>query len=200
MTHTPNAKNAPSGGVAAPASTEGVQTTPNAQKEIIMNKSNPIRPWLDALDPELAKHLTDADRAEFDAKFARMTADNAERALGIDLVDYMRDCARDQARVRRIMGPADVPLPEFATVHKHSEWELSDDRTDCVRYLDAMYADVNDLNATLECDQFAVSTRMDLRVRVGEGMTEDPAELVNWALDLLALAEQWKKIRKEGKA
>lgn len=193
-------KNATGGDAATSSSTSGVRPTPTTQEEIVMTNPTPSRPWLDALDPELAKHLTDADHDKSDAQFARMAADNAERALGIDLVEYMRDCAADQARVRRIMGPADVPLPEFATVHKHSDWELTDDGTDCVRYLDAIYADVKDLNASLECDQYAVSTRMDFRVRIAEGETEDPAELVNWALDLLALAERWRELSKGGRA
>lgn len=34
-------ENAPGGGVAAPHATEGVQSTPNSQKETVMNKSNP---------------------------------------------------------------------------------------------------------------------------------------------------------------
>lgn len=185
-------KNATGGEVAPSASTSGVQPTPNSQEEIVMTNHTP-RPWL---DDTTAKHLTEGDVAKLDADFARMTADNNTRPLGIDIVEYLRDCAADQDRVRRIMGPHDVPLPEFATVHKHSEWELSDDGTDCVRYLDAIYADVKNLNASLECDQYAVSTRMDLRVRIGEGITEDPAELANWALDLLALADRWKQIRK----
>lgn len=155
--------------------------------------TNTTRPWLDA---DTAKHLTDTDLAKLDADFARWSADDDTRPLGIDIVAYLRDCAADQARVRRIMGPADVPLPEFATVHKHSDWELTDDGTDCVRYLDAIYADHKGMCASFECDQYAVSTRMESRVRIGEGMAEDPAELVNWALDLLALADRWKQIQK----
>lgn len=187
-------KNATGGGAATPASTSGVQM-PTPEKEDMMSNHTPGRPWL---DPDTAKRLTETDLAKLDAEYARWTDDYAS-PLGIDLVEYLRDCAADQAQVRRIMGPHDVPLPEFATVHKHSDWELTDDGTDCVRYVDAIYADHKGLSASLECDQFAVSTRMDLRVRIGEGIAEDPAQLTRWALDLLALAGQWTDL-KEGKA
>ncbi|OAV78098.1 hypothetical protein [Dietzia sp. 111N12-1] len=160
-----------------------------------MTNHTPSRPWLDSAT---AKHLTDTDLDDLDAKFARWPEDHAA-SLGIDLVEYMRDCARDQARVRRVMGPAEVPLPEFATVHKHTDWELTPDGTDCVRYLDAIYADHKGMTASLEVDQHAVSTRMDMRVRIGEGLAESPAELSRWALDLLALAGQWAEIQ-EGQA
>lgn len=188
-------KNATGGGAATPTSTSGVQM-PTPEKEDMMSNHTPAQPWLDALDPAEAKHLTGTDVAKLDADFVRWSTDDA-RALGFDLVDYIRDCATDMARVRRIIGPADVPLPEFATVHKHSEWELTEDGTDAVRYLDAIYANHKGMTASLEVDQYGVSTRMDMRVRIGEGTAEDPAELTRWALDLLALAEQWKQILKE---
>lgn len=187
-------KNAPGGGVAAPASTEGVRMPTQPNQEDMMTKSIPSRPWL---DDATAKYLTDTDLADFDAKFARWSADNAARPLGIDLVEYLRDCARDQAKVRQIMGPHDVPLPEFATVHKDVPWELNDDGTDCIRCIDAIYADHKGMDASLEVDQYAVSTRMDLRVRIGEGMAETPADLTRWALDLLALAGTWTEILEE---
>lgn len=156
-----------------------------------MTHSNP-RPWLDAA---AAKHLTDADLAKLDADFARWSADGG----GIwkthyELVDDMRGEAAEQAKVRRIIGPAEVPLPESATVDKHSEWELTEDRTDCVRYLEADCADHRGMSAWLECDQYAVSTRLDLRVRIDEGTAKSPAELTRWALDLLALAGKWTEI------
>lgn len=159
-----------------------------------MSNHTPDRPWL---DEATAKHLTDTDLARLDAEFTRCS-NNDDHPLGRDTVEYIRDCARDQARARRIIGPHDVPLPEFATVHKHSEWELTYDGTDCVRYLDAIYADHKGMTASLEVDQYAVSTRMDMRVRIGEGLAETPTELTRWALDLLALAGTWTEIE-EGK-
>lgn len=184
-------KNAPGGGVAAPASTEGVRM-PTPEKEDMMSNNTPDRPWL---DDATAKHLTDTDVATLDADFARWSEDGL--IAGAELVDYVRDCARDQAKVRRIMGPHEVPLPEFATVHTGAPWEVVDDGADCVRYLDAIYADHKGMAASLECDQYAVSTRMDLRVRIGEGMAETPADLTRWALDLLSLAGTWTEILEE---
>lgn len=162
-----------------------------------MTNDTPARPWLDAAT---AKYLTDADLAKFDAQRARWSADpNGPWRDGYSIDDYLRDAAADQAKIRRVMGPAEVPLPEFATVHKHSGWELTPDGTDCVRYLDAIYADHKGMTASLEVDQHAVSTRMDMRVRIGEGLAESPAELSRWALDLLSLAGQWAEIQ-EGQA
>lgn len=196
MTHTPNTKNAPGDGAATPHATEGVRPTTYAQETVMTNDTR-TRPWL---DDATAKHLTDTDLAKLDADYARWSADEGGIwKNGYELVDYMRDQAADQARLRRIMGPAEVPLPEFATVHKHTDWELTPDGTDCVRSLDAVYADHKGMSASLEVDQYAVSTRMELRVRIDEGQAESPAELSRWALDLLALAGTWTEIQ-EGQA
>ena len=183
-------RNATGGGVAAPASTEGVRMPTQPNQEDMMIKSNP-RPWL---DEATAKHLTDADLADLDAKFARWPEDHAS-SLGIDLVDFLRDCAADTAKIRMIIGPDEIPLPNFSTVDRHSQWELDEHETDVFRTVTAQYVDVDSLNATLEADQYAVSGRLDTRVYIEEGGTEDPEELRKWALQLLDLAGRWAAIK-----
>ena len=66
-----------------------------------------------------------------------------------------------------------------------------------VRSLIAEYVDAGALNATLEADQYAVSGRLDTRVYIEEGGTEDPEELRKWALQLLELADRWTEIARE---
>lgn len=161
-----------------------------------MSDTTPARPWL---DEATAAHLTDADLADLDAKFARWSADDKARPLGIDLVDYLRDCAAYAAKVRMIIGTDEIPLPNFSTVDRHSQWELDEHETDVFRTVTAQYVDVDSLNATLEADQYAVSGRLDLRVYIEEGSTEEPEELRQWALRLLDLAGRWAEI-KEGQA
>lgn len=158
-----------------------------------MHNDTPSRPWLDAAT---AKHLTGEDLADLDAKFARWPEDHAS-SLGIDLVDFLRDCAADTAKIRMIIGPDEIPLPEFATVHRHSKWELDERETDAFRAITAEYVDAGALNATLEADQYAVSGRLDTRVYIEEGGTEDPEELRKWALQLLELADRWTEIARE---
>lgn len=184
-------KNAPGGDAATSLPTEGANPTPS--KEIDMPNDTPSRPWLDAAT---AKHLTDGDLADLDAKFARWPEDHAS-SLGIDLVDFLRDCAADTAKIRMIIGTAEIPLPEFATVHRHSAWELAERETDAFRTITAEYVDAGALNATLEADQYAVSGRLDTRVYIEEGGTEDPEELRKWALQLLELADRWTEIARE---
>ena len=156
-----------------------------------MPNSIPSRPWLDTAT---AQHLTDDDLARLDEQFARWTEDHAA-SLGIDLVEFLRDCAADAAKIRMIIGPDEIPLPEFATVHKHSEWELDEHETDAYRSVTAEYVDVDALNATLEADQYAVSGRLDTRVYIEEGGTDDPEALRKWALSLLELAGRWAAIK-----
>lgn len=157
--------------------------------------NTPARPWL---DPATAKRLADEDLARLDAEFARWSDDHV-RSLGIDLVEYLRDRAADAAQIRTIIGTDEIPLPHFATVHKFTEWTLTERDMDAVRTVTAEYVDSGALNATLEADQHALSGRVDTRVYVEEGGTEDPEELRRWALDLLALAGRWSEI-KEGQA
>lgn len=156
-----------------------------------MHNDTPSRPWLDAAT---AKHLTDGDLADLDAKFARWPEDHAS-SLGIDLVDFLRDCAAYAAKVRMIIGTAEISLPEFATVHRHSKWELDERETDAFRTITAEYVDAGALNATLEADQYAVSGRLDTRVYIEEGGTDDPEALKKWALSLLELAGRWAAIK-----
>lgn len=188
-------KNAPGGGVAAPASTEGVRMPTQPNQEDMMTKSIPSRPWL---DDATAKHLTDTDLADLDGKFARWTEDHAS-SLGIDLVDYLRDCAANAAKIRMIIGTDEIPLPECVTVYRNSEWELSEHETDAFRTITAEYVDLDALNATFEVDQYAVSGRLDTRVYIEEGGTDNPEDLRQWALRLLDLSERWTAI-KEGQA
>ena len=184
-------KNAPGGGVAAPASTEGVHMPTQPNQEDMMSNNTPDRPWLEAAT---AKHLTDVDLAKLDADFARWPEDHAA-SLGIDLVEYLRDCASYAAKVRMIIGTDEIPLPECVTVHRNSEWELNDHETDAFRTITAEYADVDALNATLEVDQYAVSGHLDYRVYIEEGGAEDPETLRQWALRLLDLAQRWTAIK-----
>lgn len=190
MTPTQNTKDAPGGGVAAPHATEGVQM-PTPEKEDMMSNHTPPRPWLDAAT---AAHLTDADLAKLDDQFAQWPEDHAA-SLGIDLVEYLRDCAAYAAKVRMIIGTDEIPLPNFSTVDRHSQWELDEHETDVFRTVTAQYVDVDSLNATFEADQYAVSGRLDLRVYLEEGGTNDPERLRQWATDLLAVADRWTEIK-----
>lgn len=187
-------KNATGGDAATSSSTSGVHM-PTPVKEDMMHKSTPARPWL---DEATAKHLTGTDLARLDATYALWTVDYAS-SLGIDLVDYLRDSATDAAKIRMLIGPDEIPLPHFATINRFSEWVPTEGETDCSRDVTAHYVDQGGLNATLEAEQYAVSGRVDTRVHIEEGGTEDPAELTRWALDLLALAGRWTEIR-EGQA
>lgn len=183
-------ENAPGGEGATSLPTEGVQSTPTSQ-EIVMTNHTPARPWL---DEATAKHLTDADLAKLDDQFAQWPEDHAA-SLGIDLVEYLRDCAAYSAKVRMIIGTDEIPLPNFSTVDRHSQWELDEHETDVFRTVTAQYVDVDSLNATLEADQYAVSGRLDLRVYIEEGGTNDPERLRQWATDLLAVADRWTEIK-----
>ncbi|MBB0990931.1 hypothetical protein G6009_05540 [Dietzia sp. SLG510A3-30A2] len=153
------------------------------------------RPWLDA---HTAAKLTEDDLAALDH--------TAELAATLwrtrkDHIDYMRGEAQTAARVRQFVGPNEIPLPEFVQLpNAKATWELTPQRNDAVRYLEAEHADTGKLTACLEADQHALSGQIATRVTIDVGETSDPAELVNWALDLLALAERWKRIRKEGQA
>ena len=161
-----------------------------------MTISTPPRPWLDFPDAHL---LTDEDRRQLDDQHARWSTDEyAGGTLGIDLEEYLRDCAKDAAQVRRIIGSVEVNLPDWVTVEKDTPWELADhnpDTEDAVRFFDGIYADRGALTATLEGDQYALSGRVDTRVRIGNGVTEDPSELARWAHELFDLASKWAKIR-----
>ncbi|MGX1768811.1 hypothetical protein ACWIE7_10960 [Dietzia sp. NPDC055343] len=183
-------KNATGGGAATPTSTSGVQM-PTPEKEDMMSNTTPARPWL---DEATALHLTDADLAKLDDQFAQWPEDHAA-SLGIDLVEYLRDCAAYAAKVRMIIGTDEIPLPNFSTVDRHSQWELDEHETDVFRTVTAQYVDVDSLNATLEADQYAVSGRLDLRVYIEEGGTNDPERLRQWATDLLAVADRWTEIK-----
>ena len=185
-------RSTPGGDVAASLPTEGA-LMPTPEQEDMMSHTTPARPWLDAAT---AAHLTDVDLAKLDADFARWPEDHAA-SLGIDLVEYLRDCAAYAAKVRMIIGTDEIPLPNFSTVDRHSQWELDEHETDVFRTVTAQYVDVDSLNATLEADQYAVSGRLDLRVYIEEGGTEDPEELRKWALQLLELADRWTEIARE---
>ena len=182
-------KNAPGGGVAAPASTEGVRPTTHAQ-EIVMTNHTPDRPWLDA---HTAAILTDEDLAALDYSASMSIFDSR-----LERDDYMRAQAHDAARVRQFIGRDGIPMPDFVKLpNRNTTWDLTPERNDAVRYLDAEHVDAGKLNASLQVDQYALSGRVDTRVSISDCETSDPSELVNWALDLLALAERWKQIRKE---
>lgn len=181
-------KNAHGGGAATPYATAGARPTPNS-KETVVTQCNP-RPWL---DDATAAILTDEDLAALDHTAALSIFDTR-----LDRDDYLRSEAHDAARVRQFIGRDEIPLPDFiALPNRRATWELTPQRNDAVRYLDAEYVDAGKLEARLEADQHALSGRVVTRVRIEEGETSDPAELVTWALDLLALADRWKQIRKE---
>lgn len=160
-----------------------------------MPKSTPPRPWL---DEATATHLTESDLARLDSQFARWSDDHAA-SLGIDLIEYVRYCAIDAAKIRLLIGTDEIPLPDFAPILRFTEWALNEHETDAYRTVTGEYVDEGGLNATFEVDQFAISGHLTPRVHIEEGGTEDPDELRRWALALLDLAGQWEHI-KEGQA
>lgn len=148
------------------------------------------RPWIDPVDAEV---LTADDLERLDR-----TLERASEVWALDTRiardEYMRDEARRAAKVRRIIGDQEPPLPTCVReVNRFTNWELTDDGHDAVRFLDAEYADEGKLNAALHVDQYA-SGRLKFSVSVSDCRTTDPRELARWAAKLLALAQTWEQI------
>lgn len=155
----------------------------------------PSRPWL---EPVHAHFLTEQDLAKLDSLYSRWVGDDRTDRLGVDIVAYVRDEATELAKVRDLIGPDDIPLPGFVgTVDRVTEWERDADKRDCYREIDALTNDLGDLQAVLEIEQYALSGNLSARVRIEEGYTDSPEELLRWAEGLVALAGRWTEIARE---